>query len=39
MTIGIAQFRDARDFRLDQMLIQPFRGPTGAYAITWRSAA
>jgi len=39
MTIGIEQFRDARELRLDRMLLQPFRGPTGAYAITWRSAA
>ncbi len=39
MTIGIEQFRVARELWLDRMLLQPFRGPTGAYAITWRSAA
>jgi sterol desaturase/sphingolipid hydroxylase (fatty acid hydroxylase superfamily) len=39
MTIGIEQFRDAREQRLDRMLLQPFRGPAGRYAITWRSAA
>ena len=26
MTIGIGQFRDARELRLDRMLLQPFRG-------------
>lgn len=39
MTIGIEQFREARESRLDRMLLQPFRGPAGAYAITWRRAA
>jgi sterol desaturase/sphingolipid hydroxylase (fatty acid hydroxylase superfamily) len=39
MTIGIEQFRESRDLRLDRMLLQPFRGPVGAYAITWRTAA
>jgi sterol desaturase/sphingolipid hydroxylase (fatty acid hydroxylase superfamily) len=39
MTIGIEQFREARELWLDQMLLQPFRGPAGAYAITWRRAA
>src|ERR1700687_4960516 len=39
MTIGIEQFREARELWLDRMLLQPFRGPTGAYAITWRRAA
>jgi sterol desaturase/sphingolipid hydroxylase (fatty acid hydroxylase superfamily) len=39
MTIGIEQFRDARELRLDRMLLQPFRGPTGRYAITWKTAA
>lgn len=38
MTIGIEQFREARELWLDRMLLQPFRGPAGAYAITWRSA-
>jgi sterol desaturase/sphingolipid hydroxylase (fatty acid hydroxylase superfamily) len=39
MTIGIEQFRDARELWLDRMLLQPFRGPTGASAMIWRSAA
>jgi len=39
MTIGIEQFRDARELRLDRMLLQPFRGPTGRYAISWKTAA
>jgi len=39
MTIGIEQFRAARELWLDRMLSQPFRGPAGAYAITWRRAA
>lgn len=39
MTIGIDQFREARELWLDRMLLQPFRGPVGAYAITWRRAA
>ncbi|HJO69892.1 MAG TPA: sterol desaturase family protein [Rhodospirillales bacterium] len=29
MTIGIAQFRDPRELRLDRMLVQPFRGSAG----------
>jgi sterol desaturase/sphingolipid hydroxylase (fatty acid hydroxylase superfamily) len=39
MTIGIEQFREVREVWLDRMLLQPFRGPAGAYAITWRRAA
>jgi len=39
MTIGIEQFRQARELWLDRMLLQPFRRSAGAYAITWRSAA
>lgn len=39
MTIGIEQFRAPRELWLDRMLLQPFRGPAGRYAITWRSAA
>ena len=39
MIIGIEQFREARELRLDRMLLQPFRGPGGRYAITWRSPA
>ncbi len=34
MTIGIEQFREARELRLDRMLTQPLRGSTGGYAIT-----
>jgi len=33
MTIGIEQFRNAEDLRLDQMLIQPLREGTGEYAL------
>ncbi len=34
MTIGIEQFRDPRELRLDRMLVQPFRGEVGDYAIS-----
>ena len=33
MTIGIEQFRTPHDLRLDQMLIQPLRGPASGYPI------
>lgn len=33
MTIGIEQFRSPRDLWLDQMLIQPLRGPASGYPI------
>jgi sterol desaturase/sphingolipid hydroxylase (fatty acid hydroxylase superfamily) len=33
MTIGIEQFRTARDLWLDRMLLQPLRGEDGGYAI------
>ena len=36
MTIGIAQFRQARDLRVDRMLIQPFFGEVGDYPINRR---
>jgi sterol desaturase/sphingolipid hydroxylase (fatty acid hydroxylase superfamily) len=39
MTIGIEQFRDARELWLDRMLLQPFRGPAGRYAISCENAA
>jgi sterol desaturase/sphingolipid hydroxylase (fatty acid hydroxylase superfamily) len=39
MTIGIEQFRDPRELRLDRMLVQPFLGPTGAYPINRRRTA
>ncbi len=38
MTIGIDQFREPRELRIDRMLSQPFRGSAGAYAITSRRA-
>jgi sterol desaturase/sphingolipid hydroxylase (fatty acid hydroxylase superfamily) len=37
MTIGINQFRDPRELRLDRMLWQPLRGPVNSYPITARS--
>jgi len=33
MTIGIEQFREAGELRLDRMLTQPWRGGAGAYPI------
>jgi sterol desaturase/sphingolipid hydroxylase (fatty acid hydroxylase superfamily) len=33
MTIGLDQFRDPRELRLDRMLAQPFRGAVGAYPL------
>ena len=33
MTIGIEQFRDRSELRLDRMLLQPFREGVGAYPI------
>jgi sterol desaturase/sphingolipid hydroxylase (fatty acid hydroxylase superfamily) len=39
MTVGIEQFRERRELWLDRMLLQPFNGPAGEYAITWRRAA
>ena len=33
MTIGIEQFREPGDMRLDRMLIQPFKGDAGTYPI------
>jgi len=33
MTIGINQFRDPRELRLDRMLWQPLRGPVNSYPI------
>ena len=38
MTIGIEQFRDARELGLDRMLLQPFRGEAGRYPIGMREA-
>lgn len=36
MTIGINQFRDPRELRLDRMLWQPLRGPVHSYPINAR---
>jgi sterol desaturase/sphingolipid hydroxylase (fatty acid hydroxylase superfamily) len=33
MTIGIEQFRDPRELRLDRMLLQPFRDDAGLYPL------
>jgi sterol desaturase/sphingolipid hydroxylase (fatty acid hydroxylase superfamily) len=33
MKIGIEQFRDPRELRLDRMLLQPFRGDAGRYPL------
>jgi sterol desaturase/sphingolipid hydroxylase (fatty acid hydroxylase superfamily) len=33
MTIGIEQFREPGDLRLDRMIVQPFRGSPGDYPI------
>ena len=33
MAIGIDQFRNSRDLRLDQILLQPFMGGVGGYPI------
>jgi sterol desaturase/sphingolipid hydroxylase (fatty acid hydroxylase superfamily) len=38
MTIGIEQFRDARELGLVRMLLQPFRGHAGRYPIGAREA-
>jgi sterol desaturase/sphingolipid hydroxylase (fatty acid hydroxylase superfamily) len=39
MTIGIEQFRDPRELRLDRMLAQPFRDDAGGYPIGPREPA
>jgi len=39
MTIGISQFRQRRELRLDRMLTQPFRGGTQHYPLGEREAA
>jgi hypothetical protein len=33
MTIGLDQFRDPAELRLDRMLLQPWRGDAGAYPL------
>lgn len=39
MTIGINQFRDPRELRLDRMLLQPFRDDDGIYPVNRREPA
>jgi len=39
MTIGIAQFRDPRELRLDRMLLQPFRDDARLYPLGQRENA
>ena len=36
MTIGLHEFREPADQRLDKMLLQPFKGPVGDYPINRR---
>ena len=38
MTIGLEQFRDQGDLRLDRMLVQPFRGESGHVPISRRKS-
>jgi sterol desaturase/sphingolipid hydroxylase (fatty acid hydroxylase superfamily) len=38
MTIGIGQFRDPRELRLDRMLLHPFRSDAGRYPIGHQEA-
>lgn len=38
MTIGINQFRDPGELRLDRLLSQPFRGPVNSYPINAQPA-
>lgn len=39
MTIGIEQFRDPRELRLDRMLLQPFRDDHRSYPLSRREPA
>jgi len=39
MTIGISQFRDPKELRLDRMLFQPFRDDTRDYPLGRREPA
>jgi len=39
MTIGISQFREPRELRLDRMLLQPFRGDVRLYPLGQRENA
>jgi sterol desaturase/sphingolipid hydroxylase (fatty acid hydroxylase superfamily) len=38
MTIGIEQFRNARELRLDRMLLQPWRDQVGNYPLGYRES-
>jgi len=38
MTIGVEQFRDPGDLRMDRMMLQPFLGDVGRYPIGQRDA-
>jgi hypothetical protein len=38
MTIGIEQFRDPGELRLDRMLLQPWRDDAGRYPIGRRDS-
>ena len=38
MIVGIEQFRDPKELRLDRMLVQPFRGEVGSYPINRKVA-
>jgi sterol desaturase/sphingolipid hydroxylase (fatty acid hydroxylase superfamily) len=38
MTIGIEQFRNPRELRLDRMLVQPFHGSVGNYPLGRRTS-
>jgi hypothetical protein len=38
MTIGIEQFRDPAELRLDRVLTQPFRGDDAGYALGRRES-
>lgn len=39
MTIGVEQFRDPHELRLDRLLLQPFRDDNRSYPIGWREPA
>jgi sterol desaturase/sphingolipid hydroxylase (fatty acid hydroxylase superfamily) len=38
MTIGIEQFREGHELRLDRLLLQPWRGEAGSYSINRRDS-
>jgi hypothetical protein len=39
MTIGVEQFRNPRELRLDRMLLQPFRNNDDVYPLDRRKVA